>query len=229
MKIEINLLPGAKKKRGAGAGFSMPNIGALVTQIKDPLLAGAIGSVVVGLSVVGTIWFLEGGKVAALDPQVLQARNEARRFRSMIAEKGRTQVLRDSLVLELDAIRGIDGDRFVWPHIMDEVSRALPDFTWIVSLDAIVAQDLVLDDGSIVSAPVQFNIDGRTSDIQAFTRFLTRLESSPWLTDIRTGGTQSVIESDRTVTSFQITGTYQVADSSFIRTVPVDQILSGGG
>ena len=229
MKIEINLLPGAKKKRGGGAGFSMPNIGELITQIKDPLLAGAIGSVVVGLSVVGTIWFLEGGKVADMEPQLVQVRNEARRFRSMIAEKQRTQVLRDSLMLELDAIRGIDGDRFVWPHIMDEVSRALPDFTWIVSLDAIVAQDLVLDDGTVVAAPVQFNIDGRTSDIQAFTRFLTRLESSPWLTQIRTGGTQSVIEADRTVTSFQITGTYQVADSSFIRTVTVDQILSGGG
>src|SRR5437762_3141660 len=37
--IEINLLPGAKKKRGGGAKFQMPDFKQLATVVKDPWLA----------------------------------------------------------------------------------------------------------------------------------------------------------------------------------------------
>ena len=29
----------------------------------------------------------------------------------------------------------IDEDRYIWPHILDEVSRALPPYTWITVLN----------------------------------------------------------------------------------------------
>ena len=45
--IEINLLPGQKRKRRPGAGFSMPDLGELAKSIKDPLLIGAVMSWVV--------------------------------------------------------------------------------------------------------------------------------------------------------------------------------------
>ena len=31
-------------------------------------------------------------------------------------------------------IKQIDNDRFVWPHIMDEISRSMPPYTWLTSL-----------------------------------------------------------------------------------------------
>ena len=48
--IEINLLPGKKKKAaGAGIKLSMPDFRAIIAQVKDPWLIGAIGAwVVVG-------------------------------------------------------------------------------------------------------------------------------------------------------------------------------------
>ena len=111
MKIEINLLPGAKKKRGGGvgAGISLPNLKDILTQVKDPLLLGAIGAWAAGLTMMGMIWFTEQGRIASLEPQLSAAQREARQFQIMIAEKTRTQVLRDSLEAELTAIRGIDG------------------------------------------------------------------------------------------------------------------------
>ena len=229
MRITINLLPGAKKRKAAGGGLSLPDFAALAAQIKDPLLIGAVAVWMVGISVSGWVWYTQTSLLNNLQPTLVQTENEARRFEQMIAQKTRQQVLRDSLVLELDAIRSIDSDRFVWPHIMEEVSRALPEFTWLVALDAVTVQDEILADGSVVVAPIRFTIDGRSSNIQSFTRFMTRLQDSPWFSSIRTSGTNTVIESDRTVRAFQITGTFHVADSAFIRTRRITEMFIEGG
>ncbi len=229
MRITINLLPGAKKRKAGGAGLAMPDFGALAAQIKDPLLIGAVASWMVGLSVLGWVGYTQTSALHDLQPLLTRTQNEARNLSRVISEKGRQTALRDSLVSELDAIRGIDSDRFVWPHIMEEVSRALPEFTWIVALDAVTVQDQLLDDGTMVAAPVQFSIDGRTSNIQSYTRFVTRLQDSPWFASVSTTGTNTIIEAERTVRAFQITGTYQVADSAFIRTRPVTETLVEGG
>ncbi len=224
MKIEINLLPGARKKAG-GAGLSLPDFSQVVARVKDPLLVGALAAWVVGLSLMGWMWYTQTSALSAMEPRLLDAQNSARRFGQIIAQKERQTSLRDSLVVELDAIREIDGDRFVWPHIMEEITKALPEFTWIVALDGVTVQDQVLDDGSVIPAPVQFTIDGRTSNIQSYTRFMTRLEDSPWFRNVGSTGTNTVVENERTVRAFQITGTYQVADSAFIRTLSVTEMF----
>ena len=33
----------------------------------------------------------------------------------------------------------MDGDRYVWPHLLDEVTRALPAYTWLVDLGPAIA------------------------------------------------------------------------------------------
>ncbi len=225
MRIEINLLPGAKKKkRGGGPAFELPDFKQLITEIKDPLLLAAIGSMVVGVAAIVGIWFIEKDRVAGLLPELSRYQQEERQLRGLINERQLQEALRDSLVVDLDALREIDGDRYVWPHILSEVTQALPDFTWIVSLDAVIAQDEFLEDGTLVPAAVRFSLEGRTSDLQGVTRFLSRLEGSPWLRDVRTGGTQTVMEANQPVTSFQVTGTFQRADSSNINTVPLRQV-----
>ncbi len=227
MKIEINLVPGARKK-ARGAGLSLPDFGGIVARVKDPLLVGALAAWVLGVSAVGWMWYTQTSALSAMEPRLVDAQNAARRFGQIIAQKERQTILRDSLVIELDAIREIDGDRFVWPHIMEEVSKALPEFTWIVALDAVAVPEQLLEDGTVVPAPVQFTIDGRTSNIQSYTRFMTRLEDSPWFRNVGSTGTNTVIENERTVRAFQITGTYQVADSAFIRTLPVTEMFIEG-
>ncbi len=47
MKIEINLLPGARKK-ARGAGLSLPDFSEIVARVKDPLLVGALAAWVAG-------------------------------------------------------------------------------------------------------------------------------------------------------------------------------------
>jgi Tfp pilus assembly protein PilN len=95
----------------------------------------AVAVWVVVLPVVGYTYFNEQAKVSALQNRVDQVTIQARNFNTLIREKQRLERLRDSLVVELAAIREIDADRYVWAHIMEEVTKALPDFTWLVSLE----------------------------------------------------------------------------------------------
>ena len=218
--IRINLLPGPQKKRRAGAGFQLPDFSELTAKVKDPLLLGAVGAWAVVVLVVGFLWITQASALGDLRERQTTVQNEARRFRNLIAQKRRAQDTRDSLVAELEAIREIDADRFVWPHMLEEVTKALPDFTWLVSMDVLSTS---MDDLADTTAPppVRFQIDGRTSDLSAYTRFVSQLAQSPWVRTAEFGAVQSVIEEDRPVQAFTVTVTYQTADSAYIRTVPL--------
>jgi Tfp pilus assembly protein PilN len=140
----------------------------------------------------------------------------------MMEKKRQAESLRDSLEQELQEISGIDSDRYVWPHVLEEVTKALPDYTWLVGVNMVQAP--AVPGGppdSLVKQPVRFTIDGRTSDIGAYTRFLRNLAASPWVGAVVPGANRTVVEDDKALTAFSITATFVQADSAFIRTVSV--------
>ena len=219
--IEINLLPGHKKKKRAAAGFAMPDFKGLLAQVSNPLLLGAAGAWVVVLAVVGFIYLTESRKLAAVQADLTRVETDARRFQALISQKRKEERLRDSLVAELDAIRAIDSDRYVWPHILEEVTKAVPDFTWLESVAVVPGGAAAAGADSLAQPAIQILLDGRTGDMGGYTRFLRQLGDSPWLTNVVAGATKTVVENERPVLSFTITVTFRQADSAFIRTAPV--------
>jgi len=233
--IEINLLPGKKKAaKGAGMKLSMPDFRGLIAQVKDPWLIGAIGAwVVVGGG--GALLFItDRARLAAAETRIETDRTEARRWEIVIAQKRQAQKVRDSLLYEINVIRQIDADRYIWPHVLDQATKALPPYTWITevrSASAIVAPGagqpnngpVTVERDSTGAPAVSVSIQGRTVDIQAYTTFLRQLAASPWFTDVTPASSQTVIEADRPVTSFTVTVRYRVADSVYIRTIPLVQ------
>jgi hypothetical protein len=75
----------------------------------------------------------------------------------------------------------------------------------------------------VARPPVAFQINGRTIDIQAYTRFLRQLEASPWIVDVVPVSAQTVVEKERAITAFTIRASYTRADSAYIRTAPFSQ------
>jgi Tfp pilus assembly protein PilN len=239
--IEINLLPGPRKKKtaGAGLGISMDDLKAVLATVKDPLLIGAVGAWAAAIVIVGLLWVADGRRTAAAEEELSRVQAEQRRFAALIAQKRKAEALRDSLVAELEVIRGIDAERYIWPHIFEEVTRALPDYTWLVGIDPIGGNQVPAgaaaagatgtapaDTAAVTGPPlVRFTVEGRTSDIQAYTRFLRQLATSPWITDIVAGATTTAIEENRPVTAFSLTAAYRRADSAFVRTAPLLQTL----
>jgi type IV pilus assembly protein PilN len=221
MRIEINLL-GEKKKRKGGGGFQLPDFAALAKQVKDPLLLGAIGAWVVAVVVIGFMFLTQSRTVAAKTELAEQTRQDDARYRTLIRQKDRSTALRDSLVLELDAIREIDADRFVWPHLLDEITKALPDYTWLTSVTALAGTvPPGMEADSTYVPPLEIQVEGETSDISAMTRFVRNLQLSPWVASVTIGPNTQVESDGQVVTAFSVTAVYQLADSSYIRTVPV--------
>jgi hypothetical protein len=79
-------------------------------------------------------------------------------------------------------------------------------------------------EAAAAAAPVlTFQLNGRTIDIQAYTRFLRQLEASPWIENVVPVSAQTIVEKDRPVTAFSIRATFSRADSAYIRTAPFSQ------
>jgi len=230
--IEINLRPGQKRARGGSplAGLQA-QLSGLRERMRDPLPLVAAGVVVLAVLFLGWSWFKTARDLSALEPQLEQARAENDRFRNFVAQKRKVELIRDSLVSQIQVLQQVDGERYVWPHVMDEVTRALPPYTWLVDLGAAGAAPVPVVPGSpgdtmpadAVPPPMQLQINGRTVDVQAFTRFLRQLEASPWISNVQPISAQTVVQDDRPVTAFSIRAAFRKADSAYIRTVPLSQ------
>src|SRR3989449_3305367 len=137
--IEINLLPGKKKKAaGGGAGFklALPDFRGLLASIKNPwlLAASAASLIVVGG---GLLWFItQSTRLRVAQNRRIEVQAEKRRFDAVIAQKRQSERIRDSLVAEINVIRGIDADRYIWPHVLDQITKALPPYTWLTGISA---------------------------------------------------------------------------------------------
>ncbi|HZB27422.1 MAG TPA: PilN domain-containing protein [Gemmatimonadales bacterium] len=237
--ITVNLRPGQKRKRRAGNPFagllnSLSGLKELSAKVKDPLLMGAVGAWVFVAAGIGLIYLNQVRQLYTLEPRLEQARSEHTRFKAFLADKRRQEKIRDSLFAQITVIRSVDGDRYIWPHLLDEITKALPAYTWLVDLGftappapparpAGAPANPAADSLALKRPPVAVQINGRTIDIQAYTRFLRQLEASPWIVDVVPVQAQTVVEKERPVTAFTIRATYNRADSAYIRTAPFSQ------
>jgi len=214
--ITINLKPGARRQAPKGAAFA--GLGArlrgLGEGIKQPALAFAGATWVVAALVIGGLFLHTRSRIGKLEPQMQDAQNEYRRYHLFVIEKRHEERVRDSILAQIGTIDHIDHDRYVWPHLLDEIASALPDFTWLTNITSSAASDSS-------SAGVTVTIVGQTTDLENYTSFLRRLGDSHWLTNVMPVKTETVINQNRPITQFTIQATFTRADSSQIQTVPI--------
>jgi hypothetical protein len=149
------------------------------------------------------------GAAAAQDP----AAADSVRLARVISTQATLQARQDTIAQKLVMIQEIDAGRHIWPHILDEISRALPPYTWLESVDQ--------ERGG--PAP-DFIIAGRTGSLPALTRFMNQLEASPFLRNIQLisseqaqmGGAEG-----RIVNNFALTGSYRPPPMDMLETIPL--------
>ena len=133
--ITVNLRPDLKRKRARSPLVGvMEGVRGLGGKVKDPLLLACMVSWVVVLGWLGYVVLSTTTELNALEPQLEATRSEHKRFKAFLAEKRHQETIRDSLVAQIGVIRTVDGDRYVWPHLLEEVTKALPAYTWLVDL-----------------------------------------------------------------------------------------------
>lgn len=227
--IEINLLPGAARKAKRGTGFSLKAVAATAAaRIRDPYLIGAVASVGVAAAVVGLMHLSQASTSADLEVRELTAVRDSTRYALVLGERRKAEAKRDSVVKQLNVIRSIDNDRYIWSHILDEVSRSLPPYTWLKSVSQTsrpvvpaAADSATKKDPERQTDPLTFNVVGHTVDIQALTRFMKLLETSPFVQNVQLAKSEMVMLDGREVTQFQLNAAYERPDKSVITTAPV--------
>jgi Tfp pilus assembly protein PilN len=242
--IEINLLPGSGKKAKKSSGGAKLNLGAslesLRGKIRDPWMLGAIGSSVVAVLATGFLYTTQNARQSRLDEALEKAVQDSTRYATVLRERETVEAKRDTVLRSLNMIRAIDDDRYIWPHVMDEVSNALPPYTWIVSLgfsgggQATAPIRTIIpaaNEGAsgrkhriateIVKDPVKLRLVGNTVDIQALTRFMKQLETSPFLENVQLMSSQRATDNGKEVTQFQLDMYYTRPGANDVRRVPL--------
>jgi Tfp pilus assembly protein PilN len=240
--IEINLLPGSgKKARSRGAGIDVAALASgVAAKIKDPFLVGAVVSALLAGVIVGGLYWYQNGTASSLSDQLQKAKQDSIRYAAVITQRRRAEARRDSVLHQVRLIESFDNKRYVWPHLMDEISRALPPYTWLTSVVQTNSTTAAQPDQAAppkqggkkgkgrapavdsTSIPrVKFQITGQTVDIQALTRFMKLLEASPFIDNVTLDKSAIVIVDGKQVTEFQLSASYQTPDSSAITLVPV--------
>lgn len=234
MKISVNLRPGAK--RGAKAprmsmAASLERLKALGGAVKDPLRLGAIVAWVVVLAALmgGFLW--TGSRLGALEPRVQELLTEQSRYADFLAQKRAAEASRDSIMQQVRTIQAVDRERFVWPHILDEVAQAVPPYTWLVEVaPAEAARPQQPARGAAQDTTAQaltLQIAGRTMDIQGYTRLMRNLEDSPFLGGVQAVSANTIVERGRAMTAFVLRARYTPPPAEAIRTVPVGEPVGG--
>lgn len=215
--ITINLKPGSRRaKSGSSLAGGLSALKGLPARVKDPWPMAAVVICSATVLFLAWIWISAASKAGRLETELDAARSENRRYHAFLVEKRRAEASRDSVLLQIATIRAVDDDRYVWPHILDEVTRALPAYTWLIELAA--TTPTVSD--SLSATPVGIQMTGRTMDIQGFTRFMRSLEDSPWLANVTMLSTQTIVEKGRPVTAFTVKADYDRRGRAQARTAP---------
>jgi len=197
--------------------MTLPSFGAIP---KDSFILGSAAAVAAVIIAAAYLFLSVTNRHGELTVAVDEAVSDSIRYADLIQQHDAIRARNDSIAQKVSIIQGIDGGRYVWPHLMDEVARALPDYTWLIRLTQVSADQ-----------EVQFRLEGRAGNMYALTRFMADLEDSSFIRSVRLIETTQVPETQGTVTrmvhGFTLEASYEQPPEEMIETVPLFGAESG--
>lgn len=153
--IRINLLTverATKKPRAVIPAAQRVTIGAALILLSTLLVIG------------WWFWSLRTESVQ-LDADIASAEAQTRQFRGVLSEVQKFESQKAQLQQRVQLIEQLRRGQNEPVHILDEISRALPDRVWLISM---------------TQAGAAFTIEGRGTTLSSLSDFVTNLEGSSW-------------------------------------------------
>ncbi|HEU4561974.1 MAG TPA: PilN domain-containing protein [Longimicrobium sp.] len=229
--IEINLLPAGAARRPAArrerAGMKLPGA--------DPRVAALAVAALLVLVLGAFAFWRQSAKEGELTGQIERERADSLRLARTIALMKSMESRRDTIEQKMAVIRSVDGRRYQWPHLMDEISRAVPPYTWLTRVAATAAPAPApapapaAGDSAKAAAPALppappppgFTLEGSAATTQALTRFMKNLEGSAFIRDVALVTSEQTQTQGRTYLKFTLEARWEQPDSTLVETVPV--------
>jgi type IV pilus assembly protein PilN len=145
--IKINLLAAERKvARVKGPGFSIP-AGSTVTIGCSLILIATLG-------LLGWRFFQLRRESAQLDQDIASAQQETARLHTIIQQVQQFEQRRAQLQQRVALIEDLRRNQTGPVHMLDQVSRALPDMLWLTALKQGADSNEVLIDGRAISPTI---------------------------------------------------------------------------
>lgn len=208
--IRINLLTSERKTaKAASKGFE-PGQKMMV-----------LGSLILILAVAALGWryWALGQMAAKLEADIEAARREESRLQEILRQVKEFEARKAVLQARLDLIDALRKGQNAPVHMVDQVSRALPDMTWLTNMQQ-------APDGYTLT------IQGRCLTLTSLSDFIGNLEGSRYFIRPVEIVESSVVAGDGKTTpdliSFTIRGTFQMAGIESVAPPPPTNVRKGG-
>ena len=222
--IEVNLLPGGKKGSSGGSPFA--GLAAALKGLRgrgggggggggstvDPYMAFFAAALSVTIGYVAWAYLGVNNAREELQVRIEEEVQDSTRFADLIERTNLLTARNDSIAQRVQIIQEIDQGRYVWPHVLDQVAAAVPDYTWI--------QEILYSGGD----PLQIRVNGRAGSIYAITNFMRRLEASPFLRAVQMDRAEQVpseANPNDLVYVYEMIMTYESPPLDELETVPL--------
>lgn len=197
-RIPITLPTGFGKKRGGGG------------EGRDVWTTLAIALPLIALLAVGWLWFTQRSARSDLETRLEAATEDSARLADLRTLSDSLSARRAAISGRLDLVRALDEGRFVWPHLLDEVGRAMPAYTWLTLVRQNAAEPVL-----------EVQVDGMAANPLAITRFVRNLQSSPYVRDVRIMGSQQELVENVAAQAFKLMLRYEEPPLDAVRSEPL--------
>lgn len=214
--IEVNLHPERGRARG-GTGrrlpislpTSFPSFGKGGSGGRDIWTILAIGLPVLAILVVGWLWLSQRSERGELEARLEVAAADSARLSDLRSLSDSLTARERRIARRLELVKSLDDGRFVWPHLLDEIGRAVPSYTWLTSLRQNAAEPRL-----------QVQVDGLAANPLAITEFVRNLQDSPYVGEVRILGSQQELVENVAAQAFKLMIVYEPPPPETIQSEP---------
>ncbi len=158
----------------------------------------------------------------ALDKHRDEAVHDSTHYANFLKDRYHAEAVRDTLLRQVNLIRSMDEDRYIWPHVMDESEpraaavhlahgrqlrghaagqrqhrrRESRQGHVEAKKKSSTPKRMATD---VPSDAITIRVSGRTVDIQAITRFMKDLEASPYFFNVQLDKSEAALEQGKEV------------------------------
>jgi type IV pilus assembly protein PilN len=206
--IRINLLASERRavkpvSRGFQAGQKMMVVGSLI--------------LVMTLAALGWRYWALGQQAAELEQQIAEAQREEARLQEILRQVAEFEARKAMLEARLALIDELRKGQNAPVHMIDQVSRALPDMTWLTN---------------VAQAGYTLTIQGRCLTLTSLSDYIGNLEGSRYFIRPVEIVESAVVAGDGKTTpdliQFTIRGTFQMAGIDSVAPEPPTNVKKGG-
>jgi type IV pilus assembly protein PilN len=115
------------------------------------------------------LWWYESAKIRDLDSRITVAEKRQKELQAIKVQVDALEAKRATFQKKVDLIERLKAEQTGPVHMLDEISKALPDFVWMTALDQ-------------TAANVKFT--GESTGLTSIADFIAALERSGWFPNV---------------------------------------------